>query len=117
MRRLRNYLRMHRRRSHLTQEELAFLLGYADQSMITRLEREERAVTFAVVHACLLLFGVEPRELFPGLFENVEDRVLARLHALRDRLREASASAKSAAKRELLEQAIQRMGAPHAREI
>lgn len=102
---------MQRRKWLLTQEELAFLLGYLDQSIIARLEREERAVTLEVARACEVIFGVKPRELFPALLEGVEDRVLTRIHELRDRLLQTSPSPKMLAKLELLQQAVARISA------
>jgi DNA-binding XRE family transcriptional regulator len=114
MGRLHNYLRVHRRTWRLTQDELAFLLGYFDQSIIARLERGERAATLAVAHACELIFGVELRELFPALFESVEEGILARLHELRERVaeaRELGASEKTLVKLELLQHAIGRVTA------
>ena len=117
MGRLSSYLRVHRRKWHLTQDELAFLLGYLNQPIIARLERGERAVTVAVAHTCELVFGVEPRELFPALFEGVEERVLARLHELHKRLTAEDASGRTLAKLQLLEDAIGRLTALQEREI
>jgi transcriptional regulator with XRE-family HTH domain len=111
MGRLRNYLRTYRRQWHLTQEELAFLFGYLDQSIITRLEQEERAVTLAVAHATELLFGVGPSEVFPALFESIEADALTRMRELRDRLLQSEPTQRTLAKLELLEQALGRMTA------
>src|SRR5580692_1616725 len=112
MGRLRNYLRTYRRQWHLTQEELAFLFGYLDQSMITRLEQEERAITLAVAHASALLFGVKPSEVFPTLFESIEADVFARIRELRDRLLQSEPTQRTLAKLELLDQVLGRMTAP-----
>lgn len=117
MGRLRNYLRVQRRKWHLTQEELSFLLGYLNQSIIGRLEREERGATLAVAHACAVIFGVELRELYPALLESVEQRILGRLLELRDRLAQSRASEKTLAKLELLQQAIHRLEALQEREV
>jgi transcriptional regulator with XRE-family HTH domain len=117
MGRLRNYLRVQRRKWHLTQEELAFLLDYLNQGMIARLESEERGVTLIVAHACELILGVPPRELFPALLESIEERTLARMRELRDRIKERAPSQKALAKLELLEQAIARITALQEREV
>jgi transcriptional regulator with XRE-family HTH domain len=108
---------MQRRRWHLTQEELAFLLGYLNQGMVARLEGEERGVTLPVAHACEIIFGVKPRELFPALLEDVEARVLARMHELRDRLKQSAPSQKALATLEVLEQAIARIAALQEHEV
>jgi len=117
MGRLRNYLRVQRRKWHLTQEELAFLLGYLNQTMVARLEAEERGVTLTVAYACEVIFGVEPRDLFPALLEDMEARVLTRMHELRDRIKQNAPSQKALAKLEVLEQAIARLAAPEEREV
>lgn len=117
MGRLRNYLRMQRRKWHLTQEELAFLLGYLNQSIIGRLEREERTVTLVAAYACAMIFGVEVRELYPALLESVEQRVLGRLIELRERLAQGAPSEKALAKLELLQQAIRRLEALQEQEV
>lgn len=117
MRRLGNYLRVQRRKWHLTQGELAFLLGYLDQSIIARLEREERSVTLDVARACKVIFGDEPREIFPMVFESVDEGVLARLRQLRERLSGMRESGKTRAKLQLVQQAIERMTAVEEREV
>ena len=117
MGRLRSYLRVHRRRWHLTQEELAFLLGYADQSIIARLEQDERAVTLGVAYTCELLFGVEPREVFPMLFEKIKTSAVERIYDLHGQLLQSSSAPKTLAKLELLQQAIRRLEAARQREV
>ena len=106
-----NYLRMYRRRWHLTQQELAFLLGYADQSIITRLEQEERAVTLAAAYACKLIFGVEPEKIFSALLSDLEDRVLNRIQTLRNRLLQEDPTQITLYKVELLREVIVRLSA------
>lgn len=106
---LRNTLRMHRRRWHFNQQELAFLLGYVDQSMIARLERDERTITIPSAHTCELVFGVEPRELFPDLYENIEANAATRMNAMHDRLLQSVPTQKSLAKLKLLEEALRRI--------
>lgn len=107
--RLRNNLRTYRRRWHLTQDELAFIFGYTDQSIIARLERQQRPITLAVAYACELLFGVTPAELFPAYFEGVEQAVIERMHQLRDRLLRSAQTQRTLAKLELLHEAIRRV--------
>lgn len=118
MGRLRTYLRTYRRRWHLTQEELAFLFGYFDQSIISRLEEEERAITLAVAHACELIFGVQPADLFPALFETIEGGIVQRLQELRDQLLDAKATQATATKLKLLNDALDRLtSSPEPREV
>lgn len=111
MRTIRNYLRVYRRRWHLTQEELAFLFGYDGESIISRFEREERTITLAVAAACHSIFGVEPNELFPALFDGVEQKVVQRMQELRERLLKSKRSQKTLAKLQLLQEALGRIAA------
>lgn len=106
---LRNYLRVYRRRSHLTQEELAFLFGYETESIVSRFESEERAITLAVAIACQTIFGVEPRELFPALYASLEQSVSQRMYELRDRLAQSGITQRTLAKLDLLQEALSRI--------
>lgn len=117
MRNVRNHLRTHRRQWHLTQEELAFIFGYSDQSTIARFEREERAIPLRVAHACRLLFGLEPREMFPALFESVEKGATNRIHELRERLLQNKPTQRTLAKLELLQEALGRIAALSEQEV
>ena len=81
-----SYLRTHRRKWALTQEELAFLLGQKSSAHISRLEQGKRLPGTDVVLACEVLFGITPRSLFPKLYEDVEKAVLARAATLYKRL-------------------------------
>lgn len=109
MRALRNYLRVYRRRWHLTQEELAFLFGYDAESVVSRFESEERAITLAVAIACQTIFGVEPRELFPALYTSLEQSVSQRMYELRDSLAQSEITQRTLAKLDLLQEALRRI--------
>lgn len=103
-----NYLRARRRQWQLTQRELAFLFGYTDRSIVSRLERHERTITLAVARTCELLFGCEPKDIFPALFEQVEASLMTRLHELHGKLAQSAPTARTVAKLKLLEQALAR---------
>jgi transcriptional regulator with XRE-family HTH domain len=118
MAKLRNYLRVYRRRWYLTQGELALLLGYDAESFISRLERDERAITLAAASACEALFGVELRELFPGVAEGLQETLVARMQELRDRLQQGEPTQKTVSKLELLHEAMARLaGVPEQLEV
>jgi transcriptional regulator with XRE-family HTH domain len=103
-----NYLRVRRRQSALTQKELAFLLGYGSEGVVSRFERHERRITLAIAFACELILGAGPRDLFPVLLEQVEDGVVRRMYELYERLKDAKPSRKTAAKLQLLHEALAR---------
>lgn len=109
MGRLPSYLRFYRRRWQLTQEELAFLIGYGTESMISRFEHGERTITLGAAAAFQTVFGVEARELFPGVFESVEERVLQRMRELHDQLLQATPAQRTMAKLKLLQDGLARL--------
>lgn len=117
MGKLGNYLRTYRRRGLLTQAELAFLIGYNTESIISRLERSERTITLAVAFACQTIFGVEPTELFPTALESAEKSVLARIRQLHDRLMQSNPTQKTLAKLELLQNALDRFPSLPGQEV
>ena len=102
-----SYLRTYRRRWGLTQAELAFLLGYRSDSVICRLERQKTRVPLRVAFACFVLFGTPSSELFPGLSDEAEEAVMARVWDLYERL-QGDPSRTTKLKIELLEDAIDR---------
>jgi transcriptional regulator with XRE-family HTH domain len=105
---LTSYLHVRRRQWRLSQKELAFLLGYRTDSIISRYEHRERRMTLAIAFACSLIFGVEAKDMFPKLFEEVEDGVVRRLYELYNRLKAGKPSKKKDAKLRLLEEALSR---------
>ncbi len=102
-----SYLRTYRRHWGLTQVELAFLLGLNSDSGISRLERQKTKVTLRIAFACFVVFGEHPSELFPGLSDDVESGVMARVWDLYHRL-QGDPSKTTRQKIKLLEAAIER---------
>lgn len=69
-----NYLRSHRKRTGLSQDDVAFLLGCQSGTKVSRYERFVRQPSLETVFACEVIFGVPARELFAGIFQKVERR-------------------------------------------
>ena len=71
------YLRTHRRAWGLSQAELAKLLGLGT-SCVYRLERSKckSGPSYETALACQVLFGIEPRDMYPTIHRQVEDRVI-----------------------------------------
>jgi len=77
-------LRKYRKSAHLTQRELAILVGLGSQGALSGIEAGLKRPGTRIAISCELLFGVSMRELFPGLYSKFERDVLAsaqRLHA------------------------------------
>lgn len=103
------YLRTHRRVWGLSQIELAKLLGLDTPSRVSRLERSKckRGPTYETALACQVLFGIEPRDMYPTIHRQVEDRVIRACYHMH-RGMEHSTSLSDLRKRELLEIALRR---------
>jgi len=82
VRSLKNYLRMFRKRSGLTQAELAVLLGCAHGSKVYRYEHGIRIPTLQTVIAFEVIFRVPVSALFTGTYERVRGEVRGRAQRL-----------------------------------
>jgi transcriptional regulator with XRE-family HTH domain len=91
-RRLPNYLRTFRKRTGLSQEEVAFLLGCQSGNKASRYERRTRRPNLETILAYELVFGAPARELFAGIFDDVAEATLKRAHALAGKLKESKAN-------------------------
>lgn len=84
---LNNYLRMHRRRTALSQGDIACLLGVVSGTKLSRYESGQRAPNLETALALEIIFGIPVRELFAGMFHEVEQRVRERAAPLIEELR------------------------------
>jgi transcriptional regulator with XRE-family HTH domain len=83
---LQNYLRTYRKRSGLTQTEVAFLLGSDDGMKVYRYERQVQRPTLETVLAFEAIFRVPAKELFAGLYQKAEKETRARALMLAQQL-------------------------------
>jgi transcriptional regulator with XRE-family HTH domain len=81
-----NYLRSHRKRLALSQDEVAFLLGRVSGAKVCREERFMREPTLATALAYEAIFQMPTRELFAGLYEKVEGEVVERAKMLQGKI-------------------------------
>jgi len=84
-----NYLHTHRKRLSLSQEEVGFMIGARGASKESTVSREERFIREPSLRAALayeLIYGKPIRELFAGLYEQVEQDVAERARVLCHRL-------------------------------
>lgn len=82
-----NYIKTYRRRSLLSQEELAFLLGAEFGTKVSRYERGRRVPSLETALALEAILGVPVRKIFPGTFRKVDLSVRERVRVLRERLK------------------------------
>ena len=89
---LSNHLRGHRKRSALSQDEIAFLLGVESGAKICRYERFLHNPSLITTIALEVIFQKAVRELFPGLYRQVSERVVARVKVLAKKLKSANST-------------------------
>ena len=70
---LENYLRTYRKRSGLSQREVAFLVGCRNGAQVSRYEKRRRLPPLRTALACEAAFGVPVSVLFAGLREAVRE--------------------------------------------
>ena len=93
--RVKTYLRTFRRRSGLTQAEVAFLLGVHSGAKVSRYERLSRRPSFLTALGLQAVFGVPAETLLPAISAEVERKIMARAHLLSRRLERHSDSART----------------------
>jgi transcriptional regulator with XRE-family HTH domain len=101
-RKLNNYLRTYRKRAGFSQRELAFLLGCKNAAKVTRYERFARQPTLRTSLFCEAIFGAPVRELFAGVYSEVEREAARRAAVLSRRLQKHKPDRLTARKLELL---------------
>lgn len=97
-----NYLRMHRKRTGFSQDEVASLLGVRSGAKVCRYERNRRVPTLETALAYEAIFHVPTRELFLGTHQKVEKQVSRRAGRLARNLHSASPSRLTERKAETL---------------
>ncbi len=73
-----NIVRGHRNEGALCSDELATLIGIKSHTSISQYESGDTRPSLEHAFALQIVFGKEVRELFPGLFEGVEEGVMIR---------------------------------------
>jgi DNA-binding XRE family transcriptional regulator len=69
--RLPNYIRIHRRRTGLSQREISQILGYSDEDSVRRHERLHITPSLQIAIKYELLFRIPVSEIFAGLRDEV----------------------------------------------
>jgi transcriptional regulator with XRE-family HTH domain len=78
-----NYLKTFRKRSGLSQEEVAFLLGTLNGEKVCRHERFAREPSLRSALAYMIIFQSQGSELFAGIHEEVRLQLLERARKLK----------------------------------
>jgi len=83
---LENYLRAHRKRSGLSQDDVAFLLGTRSATKVSRYESFARTPVFRTAVCLAVIYHVSVGELFGGLYEREKLRTASQARTLVSRL-------------------------------
>lgn len=81
-----NYVRVHRKRLGLSQNEVAFLLGWRNASQPSRYEHFSRIPTLRTALALSVVLRVSVQELFSGEYQKVGKAVCRQAERLEARL-------------------------------
>jgi transcriptional regulator with XRE-family HTH domain len=91
-----SYLRTHRRKSGLTQRELATILGHIAEGQVSRHELGDNIPTLAVALGYEIIFGVPVAQIFPGVHAAVARAIEARLDDMEKAFQQKSAKGRDA---------------------
>ena len=103
---LHNYLRTHRKRSGLSQADVAILLGCKYGTKISRYERQARVPSIETLIALEVVFRTPTRDLFAGVYDDVERQVKRRAKRLLKELKSAPQTPTTKRKVKSLEQIV-----------
>ena len=110
---LNSYLRTHRKRKCLSQEELAYLLGFSSPAKVSRHEMLRRHPDLQTAFGCQVLFDAPAHEVFPGFYAKVEQTVIIRAQSLHEKLESGFKSARTMHKIEFLNALLSRSDTAH----
>ncbi|HEX3799297.1 MAG TPA: helix-turn-helix transcriptional regulator [Verrucomicrobiae bacterium] len=97
-----NYLKTHRKRLGLTQDEIAYLLGVKSGSKVSRYESFSRVPNLETALAYKVIFGRPANELLAGIYHKIEKEVAARAKTLERKMSRSESDSQTARKREAL---------------
>ena len=98
-----HYIRRYRLRAGLTQGEMSHLLGSQSPGTVSHYEGLSREPDLRSALAYQVIFGVPAKELFPGIYQEVEQAVTKRAQKLSDTLGDAQEKAGTSHKKEALD--------------
>ena len=83
-----NFIKAHRKRNNLSQKELGYLLGFGDNSHISRVEQGKLEPSLSDVISCEVLFNISASRLFPDLYTLISNNLLQKIDRLQQQLSE-----------------------------
>ena len=110
---LKNYLRMYRRRTGLSEREVAYLLGCHHSSKESRYEHGVRCPNLQTVFAYETVYGAPPENLFSGIYHEVRKATMRRARALMAKISRDNSNPLNKHKLEALESVVHPAGHSH----
>jgi len=92
-----SYLRTHRKKSGLSQRELADILGLVSEWQISLHEQSREIPLLLTAMSYEIVFSIPLSRLFPGIYETLKINIEARLAALEERLQQSGIKGRAAA--------------------
>ena len=78
----RNYLRVYRKKSHLTQADIAYLMDAEEPSSLSRRESGQRQPTIKMLLTYHVLFNIPITQFFPIELAHLKQRIIHRIRDL-----------------------------------
>ena len=114
---LKNYLRMCRKRIGLSQEEVAYLLGSDNSAtQVLNYEKSQHLPCLKTLLAFEAIFGVPANELFAGVLQQVEKEIKPRVQLLVQKLEKEEQDRKTKYKLAMLKELACESGAEPGRD-
>jgi DNA-binding XRE family transcriptional regulator len=85
-----SHLRTHRRKTGLSQRDLASIVGLITELQISRHERAHTLPLFLTAISYEVVFQVSIAELFPGIYETVRHNIEKRLDEIEEKLHQST---------------------------
>ena len=107
-----SYVRVLRRRSGLSQRELAFLLGRRGETRVSRIENARRPTSVPELILMELIFSCAGKDLFPRLYRQIAALLNSRIQKLQEleRVSKTRKVARTSVKAIHLQRVIESMG-------
>jgi DNA-binding XRE family transcriptional regulator len=107
-----NYIRSHRKRAHLTQDEVAFLIGVKSGAVVCRHEQFRQTPNLETIIAYEHLFRTPVRTLCSGVDQKVKGKLIVRVRLLIRALAQTGRGHLTARKLEMLNAVLKEQAGP-----
>ena len=104
-----NYLRIFRKRSPLTQSDIAYLMSLSEYSSISRYEKGQRTPSIEILLVYHLLFNASIEQFFEPELEIIHSNLLERMEKLIVDLKKVSSVQNNSSRIKFLELVINRL--------